>query len=231
MDSLGTVLHVRIRLPCRVIPLVVLAGPVQGREVGVDRPLGRRLRRDVRRAGKRCAHQRHPAEDVRADEDRPCGDHRAEIVTGQQRDFGAAERVQQPHDVAHEVEQPIGREVAVVVRVPARGAPVAALIRRDDVEARLRERRHDVPPAIGQLGKPVQEHSTGSVPLRETGFEEVHPEPVAVRLHARTNAGRQGRPPVGGIAILGHAPDSRSTRGNESVRLEWRLRFSSGTAS
>ena len=30
-------LHVRIRLACRVVPLVVLAGPVQGRELGADR--------------------------------------------------------------------------------------------------------------------------------------------------------------------------------------------------
>lgn len=30
-------LHVRIRLACRVVPPVVLAGPVQGRELGVDR--------------------------------------------------------------------------------------------------------------------------------------------------------------------------------------------------
>ena len=48
-DSLGTVLHVRNCLPCRVVPLVVLAGPVQGREVGVDGPRG--LRRATSRDG------------------------------------------------------------------------------------------------------------------------------------------------------------------------------------
>ena len=40
MDSLGAVLHVRIRLPCRVVPLVVLRGPARGSEPGVDRPRG-----------------------------------------------------------------------------------------------------------------------------------------------------------------------------------------------
>ena len=40
MDSLGAVLHVRIRLACRVVPLVVLAALVQGRELGVDRLRG-----------------------------------------------------------------------------------------------------------------------------------------------------------------------------------------------
>ena len=152
-------------------------------------------------------------------------------MAGQQRDFGDTERVEQPHDVAHEIEEPIRREVAVVVRVPARRSPVTALVRCDDVEARPCERRHDVPPAIGELGKPVQKESAGSVPLLEAGFEEVHPEPVAVRLHARTDARRQGRPPVGGIAILNHARDSRSTRRSASVRSGQRLGFSSGMSS
>ena len=167
MDSLGAVLHLRIRLPCRVVPLIVLARPVECRELGMDRPRRWRLQRDVRRARKRCTHQRQLVEDVRADEGRPGGDRRAEIVAGQQRSFRVAERVQQPHDIAHEVEEPIGREVAVIVRVPTRRSPVAALVRRDDVEARPRQGRHDAPPAIGQLGKPVQQQSTGSA-LRNT---------------------------------------------------------------
>ena len=97
----------------------MLARPVECRELVMDRPRGRRLRRDVRRARKRCAHQRQLVEDVRTDEGRPCGDRRAEIVAGQQRNFRAAERVQQPHDIAHKVEEPIGREVAVIVRGPS----------------------------------------------------------------------------------------------------------------
>ena len=201
--------------PRRVIPLVVLAGPVQGRELGVDRPRGRRLRRDGRRARERCAHQRHLAEDVRADEGRPRGDRRAEVVAGQQRDLRAAERVEQPHDVAHEVEEPIRREVAVVVQVPARGAPVAALVRRDDVEARLRERRHDVPPAIGQLGKSVQEERTGSDPRSsKPASRKCISSPLPFTSMRERMSGRQGHPPVGGIAILNHARDSRSTRRN-----------------
>ena len=161
MDSLGTVLHLRIRPPCRVVPLIVLARPVECRELGMDRSRRWRLRRDVRRARKRRTHQRQLMEDVRTDEGRPCGDRRAEIVTGQQRSFRAAERVQQPHDIAREVEEPIGREVAVIVRVPARRAPVAALVRRDDMEARLRQGRHDAQPEDRLRG-----HCAAGQPLR-----------------------------------------------------------------
>ncbi len=189
--------------------MVMFARPVQGGQVVVDRPRRRRLRRNVRRARKRRAHQCKPAEDVGADHGRPGRNRRAVVVAGQQRNLPVAERVQQSHDVAHQIEQPVGREFGAVVRVPAGRPPVAALVGRDHMVARLRQRRHDAPPAIGQFRKPVQQQGAGPARLLETGFEKMHVEPVAIRRHARTDAGRQKDPTVSGIATFNHGASLR----------------------
>ena len=59
--------------------------------------------------------------------------------------------------VAHQVENPERRQVVVVIGGPARGASVAAMIRRDHVISGCRQRHHNVPPAIGEFGKAVQQ--------------------------------------------------------------------------
>ena len=72
-----------------------------------------------------------------------------------------AERRHQPERVAHQIGEPERSEVAVVIRVPAGGAAIAALVRRDHVIAGCRERRHHLAPAEGEFGKAVQQQHAG----------------------------------------------------------------------
>ena len=50
-----------------------------------------------------------------------------------------------PYERAHQIEQPEGIEIAIVIGFPA-GAAIAALVRRDHVIAGFRQRRHHVVP-------------------------------------------------------------------------------------
>src|SRR4051812_40165033 len=80
--------------------------------------------------------------------------------------------------VLHEVEHAVLREVAVVAAIPAGSLAVAALVRREDMEARVGKRLHDLAPAIGELGEAVQqEHgrTTGIARLAHMHAQAVYP--------------------------------------------------------
>ncbi len=101
-----------------------------------------------------------------------------------------AERVEEADRIAHEVEGSELREVGVVAVVRARGAAIAALIRRNDMVAGVGKRRHDLAPAIGEFGKSVQQQQARPAPL--AAFEDVHPQAIDAVDEARANTGRQG---------------------------------------
>ncbi len=119
------------------------------------------IERQRRRAGKRRAHQRYRAEHVRPQQRAPGRDGRAEIVPDDCRRPSGSRARHQPERVAHQVEHAEAGEVAVVVGVPAGGAAIAALVRRDHVIARFRQRQHHFAPAVGEFGKAVQQQHAG----------------------------------------------------------------------
>ena len=69
--------------------------------------------------------------------------------------------------------------------IPASGAPVAPLVRRNDVKARVSERQHHLAPAVGKFGKTMEQENTRAVLLFEAGLQNVH----AQALHAVNEAG------------------------------------------
>ena len=103
----------------------------------------------------------------------------------------------QPQRVADQVEHAEGAEVAVVVTVPARGAPVTPLVRGDHVVAGRGQRQHHLPPTVRKLGEAVQQQDAGPVPALEAGFQHVHRQSVAVVHEAGTYAGRESPHAVG----------------------------------
>ena len=90
------------------------------------------------------------------------------------RDRAVAERRDQTQCVAHRVQQPKRPEIVVVIRAPAGGAAVPTLVGGDDVEPRRGQRRHDLSPGIGQLGKAVQQQDARPARRRRSGLEDVH---------------------------------------------------------
>ena len=102
-------------------------------------------------------------------------------------DGAIAERRDQAERVAHQVEHAERAEVAVVVAVPAGGAAVAALVRRDHVIAGRRQRQHHLAPAVGELREAVQQQQAGPARL-EAGLQHVHREAVDVVDEARADA-------------------------------------------
>jgi hypothetical protein len=73
------------------------------------------------------------------------------------RDLAVTKRGDQGEGVAHDIEQMKGPHVAVIFGVPAGRSPVAALVGRDHVESRRGERQHHLAPAVGKLGKAVEQ--------------------------------------------------------------------------
>ena len=100
-----------------------------------------------------------------------------------------ARREQHADRVAQQVHEAEAGEVAVVVGVPASGAAVAALVGRDRVVARGRERRKDLAPAVSDLGKAVQQQDRGPAGRLVAGLEQVDVEAVDAGNNAGANAG------------------------------------------
>ena len=98
---------------------------------------------------------RDRAEDIRAHQRRPRRNQRAGIMSDDHRDLAVAQRIDEPDRIAHHVQYTELIWIAVIGIVPTGRAPVTALVRRDDVIARLRERQHHVAPAVRELGKPM----------------------------------------------------------------------------
>ncbi len=100
-----------------------------------------------------------------------------------------AERIDEPGRVADHVEDAERIAVGVVGAIPAGGAPIAALIGRDHVIARGRKRQHHLAPAIGELGKAVQQQQARPARRLEARLQHMHHEAVVVVDHAGTDAG------------------------------------------
>ena len=142
--------------------------------------------------GEGRAHQRDGAEHVGPDQRGPCHDCRAEIVPDHCRDRAQTERPNEAERVADEIEDAERGEVAIVSGVPAGGASVAALVGRDHVVAGRRQREHHLAPAVGKLGKAVQQQEARAVLLFEPRLKDVHAQAVDVVDEARADAGGKG---------------------------------------
>src|SRR5688500_16098281 len=94
-----------------------------------------------------------------------------------------AEVTQEGKCIGDDVEDAKGAKVAVVAAVPPGGAAVAALVGREHVEARRREGRHHLPPAVGELGEAVQQQDARLA--GRAGFQHVHAQAVDVVDEAR----------------------------------------------
>ncbi len=192
----------------------MLAWPRECRESGVDvRAFDRGLvtKRHRWRPGKGRAHQDQPLEDVGPHQSRVGRDRGAEIVADHGLGRAMAEREQHADGVAQQVHEPEACEVAVVVGVPADGPAVAALVGRDGVVARCRQRRQDLAPAISQFGKAVQQQDGGPIGCLVAGLQHMNVETVDAAQNERTHAGwedgsGQGGPcPVHSIKKAGRA--------------------------
>ena len=194
VDPLRGVLHVRVGVARVVVPLIVLAWSRQPGHLLIDarpgvRPGGRE--RERRRPAERRAHQHHGAEHIRPRHGAPRRDGRPEIMPNDGGHPAIAERRHEAQRVPHHVEAPERVEIGVVAGVPARRPPIAALVRRHDVIPRRGERDHHMAPAVGELGKAMQEqHQRPSAP-RVARFQQMHPQAVDVRHEARSNPCRQ----------------------------------------
>ncbi len=107
-------------------------------------------------------------------------------------DRAIAESRHQAERVAHQVEQPERSEVAIIICIPAGGAAIAALVRRDHVIAGIRQRRHRLAPAVGEFGKAVQQYHARPALGFITGFQHMHAHAVDIVDETRADAGREG---------------------------------------
>ena len=154
VDALRTAPHVRIGRPGRIIPLVVLARPVELGQCRVDvvARRGIRWRRvggvegQCRRTGEWRAHQGDRAEYVGPHQRAPRRDRRAEIVADDRGDHRIAECRDQPQRIPNRIQQPEGVEVAVVIGVPAGAAAITPLVGGEDMKAGSGEWQHDFAP-------------------------------------------------------------------------------------
>ena len=164
MDALRAMPHVGVGRARRIIPLVMLARPVQPCQRGMDVGLGscppRRVggvERQFRRTGERRAHQRQRTEHIRPHQRAPGGDRGAEIVADDRGHVAAAQGRDQPQRVADRVQNAKRAEIAVIIGGPAGRAAIAALVGGDDVKPGLGERRHYLAPGIRQLREAVEQ--------------------------------------------------------------------------
>jgi hypothetical protein len=198
MHALRCMVHVGVGRPRRIVPLIMFPRPRQAGEFAMHGILGlgqiRRVRcveRQRRRPCERRAHQRHRPEHVGPHQRAPCRDRAAEIMPDYGISASVAERRQQAERVARQIEQPERTEVTVIAGVPAGGAAIAALVRRDHVIAGRRQRRHHLAPAIGQFRKTVQQQHARPAFGFEASLQHMHAQAVDVFHEARADAGRE----------------------------------------
>ena len=113
-----------------------------------------------------------------------------------------AESRDEPQGIPYQVENAEGADVAIIVAVPARGAPVAPLIGSNNVKPRRRDGQHQLPPAVRELRESVQEQDAGPPRALVTGLQHVHREAVDVLHETGAYTGRES-----GLTIrdnLGH---------------------------
>jgi hypothetical protein len=97
-----------------------------------------------------------------------------EIMADHGLDRAMAKGDHHAHGIAQQVQETKGGEVAVVARVPAGGTAVATLVGSEGVVARRRQRRQHLAPAIGDLGKAMQQEHSRPTGRLVTGLEDVH---------------------------------------------------------
>ena len=86
-------------------------------------------------------------------------------------DAAIAERRHQPECVAHQIGEAERGEIAVIVGIPAGGATIAALIRRDHVIAGSSQGGHHLAPTERQFGKAVQQQQARPAFGFKAGFQ------------------------------------------------------------
>ncbi len=86
---------------------------------------------------------------------------------------GGVEDIEEADDVADEMELRV-----LIDRLGGIGLPVAALVGRNDVVARVGQRADLVAPRVPALRKAVAQHDER--PVCRTGFGDVHVDPVGV---------------------------------------------------
>jgi hypothetical protein len=213
--------HVIVRFARLIITLVMLPWRVKLRQVVEDalrvRRNGQRrllggVKRQLRRSPEGGAHQGHGPEHIRADERAIGRDRRAEVMPDDSGHGTIAERRDQTQRVPDEVGQAKGSKVAVVSVIPSRRAPVAALIRGDDVISRRRKRAHDSPPRVCEFRKAMEKRDEGPPVGLESSLEHVDRESVNVVDHAGADAGWQRGIAVGRKAAGAHTNDGRAFR-------------------
>src|SRR5262249_16860689 len=111
---------------------------------------------------------------------------------------------------------------AVVTGVPAGGSAIAALVRSDHVITGLRDRQHDLAPAVCKLGKSMEQEHAGTAFVLEAGFEDVNRESVDVLHEPRADAGGQRVRAITSHFSHGRSPGrvSQDTLSNTTPRLQ-----------
>src|SRR5262245_32574245 len=102
--------------------------------------------------------------------------------------MGTTERRDEAEGIAHQVQHPERAEIYVIAGIPASGAAVPALIGSHHVITRCGQRQHHFAPAVGQLGKTVQQQEAGTARPLESRLQHVNPETVDVIDEARAYA-------------------------------------------
>ena len=161
MKPLRGIEHVAIGFRSRVVPLVVLARARQAgersRQIRSQCTLEGWLVGGIEgqggRAAERRAHQHHRSEHIRTHQRAPGRDRRAEIVTDNRLDAPMPQSVHQADGIARKVEHSKLIEVGLITTIPACGPSVASLIGCHHVITGIGQCRHQLSPAVGQLGK------------------------------------------------------------------------------
>ena len=171
----------------------MLARARQRGERGIDRQRRRdirpRTRAHRRHAGEGRAHQRDTTKNIRPHQRAMRGDGRAEIMPDHRLHMVAPERGEQRHGVADQVDHAELAQIHIIARRPAGGAPIAALIRGDNVKPRFGERHHYLAPGIGEFGESMQQQQAWFP--RIARFQHVHPQSVHTLDETRAHASRQ----------------------------------------
>ena len=105
------------------------------------------------------AQQNNVAKDIRSNQSGQCGRNAAKVVANDALYLMVAKTIYQHDHVSHEIRLDKSLQVYLleVSRVPACGSAIASLVKRYDVVAGFRQRRHDLAPGIGQLGEAMKE--------------------------------------------------------------------------
>lgn len=197
--------HVRVGRRRRIVPFIVF--PAQRGQLGMDvvarRGLGAsasiasagrlrcrrrtprlllligRVERQRWRPVERMTEQHEAVEEVGPRERTHGGRHGAAVMADDAAHGTVAQRMHEHDHVPYERGQRESGQVdgGEVPRVPAGGAPEAALVRGHDIVAGRGQRGDHLAPGVGEFWEAVQQQQKGAIARRgETGFEDVEVE-------------------------------------------------------